>query len=627
MQLATMRDELTGEIAHYIRLSGGAEIDQAAIAATVERPYTLIPIDEHEAWLIHWRGVKMPLVYGWVVAQEPAFIKAKVTRSMDLMTPLPAWMKTELGWKPPEHAAVMDGTRTSVRLIAGDEASFKRRYNAQLGAKQSDGSYKIKGGAWIKLVANLIRDGILPYQATPVAAEHWNRKASSAIELREYQQPAVQSFLDKGAVLFNFPPGAGKTYIALHILSHFVGRVLILADTVILTEQWRKLLKRYAANPQIIVSTYQGAAKYLDREWDLVIADEAQRLPANTFSRLAFLKTKYRIGMTGTPWREDDRQFMITALSGFPQSIPWSDLISAGVLQKPRIIVAIVKDETAKTALVRRLLEQHPGRALIYCDWIEQGNTLANALGLPFIHGGTANKLQRVEEAERCVVSKIGDRGLDIPDLKLVVEVAFAGTSREQYAQRVGRLLHSQFHGVFYTVFTQAEEAAYRDRITGVEAETAGQIEIEYLYIDGAQQERHSTSTRRAMRRGRRDSARQVAPAQPKSPVEDQLPDEIASLLAIPGINAKLATAEKSVGSRTAPYIKRAFRLCYNAAFNPKEIAEGLGIIDAATVSRFRSACKALLKVGVFKDAGDGRYTVNRDEVNRLQALAGLVRK
>lgn len=166
-ELTKYRDEATADIAQYLRSAdSGIELDIDAIQATLTRPYTLLPINEHEAWLIHWRGVKMP-IFGWVVAQEPAFIKARVTRSMDLLTPLPTWMKQELGWKPPEHKAVIDGTRTSLSLTDGDEAAFRKRYGQHLGGKQSDGSFKIRGGdAWIKLVAALVRDGILPYAPT-----------------------------------------------------------------------------------------------------------------------------------------------------------------------------------------------------------------------------------------------------------------------------------------------------------------------------------------------------------------------------------------------------------------------------------------------------------------------------
>lgn len=65
-------------------------------------------------------------IFGWVIAQEPAFIKAKVTRSMDLLTPLPAWMKTEMGWKPPAHKAVIDGSRTGITLVVRDPQPFSR---------------------------------------------------------------------------------------------------------------------------------------------------------------------------------------------------------------------------------------------------------------------------------------------------------------------------------------------------------------------------------------------------------------------------------------------------------------------------------------------------------------------
>src|SRR3990172_8697752 len=109
---AAYRDASALEIAEYLRMGQGIELDPAAIKATLTRPYTIVPINEHEAWLIHWRGVKMP-VLGWVVAAEPAFIKARVTRSMDLLTPLPGWMKDELGWKAAAHQAIIDGTHTS----------------------------------------------------------------------------------------------------------------------------------------------------------------------------------------------------------------------------------------------------------------------------------------------------------------------------------------------------------------------------------------------------------------------------------------------------------------------------------------------------------------------------------
>lgn len=629
-ELETYRDEKTAQIAHYLRVDDGIQLDLDAIKATLTRPYTLLPIGEHEAWLIHWRGVKMP-IFGWVIAQEPAFIKAKVTRSMDLLTPLPAWMKDELGWKAPEHKAVIDGTRTSLTVTEGDAGSFRRKYGKFLSGSDKDGSIKIKGGdAWIKLVATLVRDGILPYAPTPVAREDWEgamvpdilkeiihkkEKAAGA----PYIQQAVEEFFQKGAVLINYPPGSGKTLTTSVILNHMRGRVLLLADTTILIDQWRDRLQLFAPKAKVTLSTYQGARKYLDQEWDLIVFDECQRLPANTFSQLAFAKTKYRIGLTGTAWREDDRQHLIVALSGFPVAIRWAEMISAGVLRRPRIIVATVKDEAAKTGYVKQLLAKRTGRAIIFCDWIEQGQQLANALDVPFVHGATPRKLQLIEESEVCVVSRVGDRGLSLPDLRLVIEVAGAGAAREQFAQRVGRLLHGDFEGTFITIFTPEEAAKYRGRIFGVEAELAGSVDIEFIDVGTV-----TAVTDRAAARVIRPRKARVATL-PREPGKEPT-DEIAQVLALPAVAAKVLQARKSVGNRTAPYVERVLRYCWTAALSPKEIAEGLGITDEATQSRMSSACKAAEKIGLMTADGAGRYQVNQEEIQRLRALSNLRR-
>lgn len=634
--LTKYRDSATAEIAEYLRVDSGIDLDLDAIRATLTRPYTILPINEHEAWLIHWRGVKMP-IFGWVVAQEPAFIKAKVTRSMDLLTPLPSWMKDEMGWKAPVHQAVIDGTRTGITLTSGDETTFKRRYGQHLGAKQADGTFKIKGGdSWIKLVASLVRDGILPYTPQPVAQENMAQGIAYSelllsLILKKQQQAnddyilkAVREFFEKGAVLVNYPPGSGKTLATCAILTHFRGRVLILGDSTMLVDQWRDRVKALAPNSkaEITFSTYQGAAKYLNEQWDLIIPDEAQRLPANTFSKLAFAKTKYRLGLTGTAWREDERQHLIVALSGFPVAIRWGALIASGALRRPRIVVATVPNEAAKTNYVKSLLAKRKGRAMIFCDWIEQGQALADSLDVPFIHGGTARKLEKVQESDVCVVSRIGDRGISLPDLRLVIEVAGAGSAREQFAQRVGRLLHGEFEGEFVTVFTPEEAAKYRGRIFGVEAELAGEVDIEFVTVgevkDAPVRVREVGGSNLS-----NPTKKHTVKIQPSS---DKPADEIAEALSLMSVAAKVTQASRSVGGRTAPYIERVIRYCWNAALSSKEIAEGLGIVDDATKSRMSSACKACVAVGLMTVDGDGRYKVNAAEINRLKVLSGLRR-
>ena len=628
--LTEFRDSAALEIAQYLRVDTGIELDPDAIRATLTRPYTLLPINEHEAWLIHWRGIRMP-IFGWVVAQEPAFIKARVTRSMDLLTPLPGWMKQELGWKPPEHKAVIDGTRTSLKLTEGDDATFKRKYGQHLGAKQADGTFKIKGGdAWIRLVAALVRDGILPYAPTPVASEHWDGQVGYPALLAEiihkkqeeagadYIDRAINEFVLKGAVLINYPPGSGKTLTTCAILNHFRGRVLLLADTTMLIDQWRDRLKKFTPDADVTLSTYQGGAKHLKDEWDLVVFDESQRVPANTFSKLAFVKTKYRLGLTGTAWREDDRQHLIVALSGFPVAIRWAEMIRSGVLRRPRIVVATVSNEAGKTSYVKSLVAKRRGRALIFCDWLKQGQQLADALDVPFIHGATPRKLQKLEESEVCVVSRVGDRGISFTDLRLVIEVAGAGASREQLAQRVGRLLHGEFEGLFVTVFTPEEAAKYRGRVFGVEAELAGEVDIEFIQVGNVSMETPKLAARRQPR-----AVRAPRPDGPTAP-RPEPDDGISQLLALPAVAAKVTQAKKDIGRRTAPYLERVIRYCWGASLSPKEIAEGLGIVDEATQSRMRSACNAAVKIGLMVVDADGRYKVNQEEISRLKALSNL---
>lgn len=641
--LSEHRNAATAEIAQYLRMEdAGISLDLDAIRATVTRPYTVLPINEHEAWLIHWRGVKMP-IFGWVVAQEAAFIKAKVTRTMDLLTPLPTWMKDELGWKPPAHQAVIDGTRTNISLIDGEEGTFKRNYGQYLGSKQADGTYKIRGGdAWIKLVAALVRDGILPYTPQPVAdaniakahaypdllAELILKKQKEAGS--DYIMQAERDFLNKGAVLVNYPPGSGKTLTTCAILNHFVGRVLILGDSVMLVEQWRDRVNKLVENPKanVTFSTYQGAGKYLNDEWDLIIFDEAQRLPANTFSKLAFVKTRYRLGLTGTPWREDERQHLIVALSGFPVAIRWAELINAGALKRPRIVVATVPTDAAKVSYVKNLVSKRKGRAMIFCDWLEQGQALADALDVPFIHGGTARKLDKVQESDVCVVSRIGDRGISLPDLRLVVEVAGAGAAREQFAQRVGRLLHGEFQGEFHTVFTPEEAAKYRGRIFGVEAELAGEVEIQFVNVDVKEAD-NARPVKTKVSRIKRESVRGTStPSKVYTAANMNAviagDDPIAQAMALPAVSAKITQAMKTVGDRTAPYIRRVIRYCWDAALKSSEISEGLAILDAATKSRISSACKACVKVGLMKTDEQGRYLVDHDEIARLKTLSML---
>jgi hypothetical protein len=105
----------------------------------------------------------------------------------------------------------------------------------------------------------------------------------------------------------------------------------------------------------------------------------------------------------------------------------------------------------------------------------------------------------------------------------------------------------------------------------------------------------------------------------------DKQPDEVDQTLTLPSIAARITKAQEAVGKTTAPFVVRAFRLCFNAAFTPAEIGEGKGLVNEANISRYRSACKALREAGLCVEDGAGRFRVDQDEVARLRALAQKV--
>jgi hypothetical protein len=628
--LAEYRDTQTAQVAKWLRVGkSGLELDKEMIELTLIKPYTVIPISQNEAWLIQWAGIKMP-VLGYVVGKDGPFIKSKVSRSMDLITPFPQYIKDEMGWKAPEHSATIDSTYTGVRLTGGDEGSFRKRYGQFLSGKQkgSEDVYNIRpGDAWIKLVSALIGDGILPYTPKPVGSEYWDSNAKFSEKLleilkkvnwkkdRPYIERAVAEWKRTGAMLFNIPPSGGKSLIFYIILTHFKGKVLLFADTRPLTDKWKRDLELICPNADVTVSTYQGASKYKDGDWDLILFDEAHRIPADSFSKIAFFKTSFRAGATGTAWREDKRQHLIVALCGKPFYIPWEELIRAGVIKKPRIFIAIVKNDAAKLSFTKTLVAERKGKTLIFCDWINMGNEYGKALDVPFVHGETKNQLQVIEQSEVVVASKVADKGLSMQNLRLVIEVAFQGKSREQFGQRVGRLLHGDFAGIFYTVFTQQEMEAYRSRIYGVELELAGEVDIEYLYI-GDIKEKPIADKRSRVR------PKSAAPKVAKP--EKQL-DEIGKILANESVQAKIKAAELKGYKIVSSYLKQIMRYLWKLNLSHEELVDALAITGDTASRTLKAGCESLVKQKLLI-SDKGKYRVDHEYLDRLVILSNTLR-
>ena len=605
--LNELRDAATAQVLAFGR-GAGIDLNPDAVQASIDKPYVLVPTGNPNEWnVITWRGRRDMPVVGWVVSQNEAFTVSVVSRAMGFVSHVPDWMRDAMGWQPPAFAASLDNSKTVVRVTAGDRQAFQRRYRAFLDGTV-EGGFKLKRGrAWIDLLSHLIEDGILPYSPKPVRPEHWDAARPSRVALRDYQQPYVEDFLRNGALTVILPPGGGKTHIALALIERLVGKQYVFCENTILCEQWQARLKDYAPHADVEVLTYAAAtrrAKSLRGVFALF--DEAHRLPAETWSALAFVEVEYRAGLTGTAWREK-RQAMIPALAGPPRVIPWKELIDAGVLNRPRVQVVVVPSIASKLQFIRATLAKHPdASALIYCDSIAYGKELSNTLGLPFIHGETPDKYARVMGARQRIVSKMAEQGIDIPDLTLVIEadVSRTGDSRVSEGQRIGRLLHGARRGEYYLLFTLDEFARFRGRLLGVEAEM-GDV-IEYVDLTGA------GTLRAALERAPRKPAR-VARA--KEVVQPG--DEAGALLASKAIARLILDHEKRLGATRRGYMGKAFRLLWKSDGTSEELRLRDGKSPKAW-EPYHAALNMLVKAGLAKQV-DKRYYLDRARVNALK--------
>jgi DNA excision repair protein ERCC-3 len=220
---------------------------------------------------------------------------------------------------------------------------------------------------------------------------------------------------------------------------------------------------------EVRVVTYHSWETIRREDWDLVVFDEAHRLPANTFSRFATLRTKYRIGLSGSPYREDGRTNHIFALTGYPIPVDWTEFIRKGIIAKPEVEVRIVSGWNEKIRITEEEIKAEKGKAIVFCDAVEPGRFLASRLRCPHVYGGTKNRLDILNGTRISVVSRVGDEGLSLPDLRKVIEVDFHGSSRRQEAQRVGRLFHANGKGQHIVLMTRNEYDRFEGRFLALE--------------------------------------------------------------------------------------------------------------------------------------------------------------
>ena len=339
-------------------------------------------------------------------------------------------------------------------------------------------------------------------------------------ELRDYQRLAVNSVCGNGGPGTGFgtvvmPCGSGKTVTGIAIMEKIRTRTLILCPNIIAVRQWIRELKDKSTIDMNLVGEYSGEKKELKpvtvctyqiltyrpdvdgdfphmrlisrQNWGLVIYDEVHLLPAPIFRFTAELQSIYRIGLTATLVREDGHEEDVFSLVGPKRyDIPWTDLEQKGWIGQANCVEVRVpldrslmldyaagntKDKfriasynPLKMKMISHLLEKHKGEGiLIIGQYLDQLKEISRTFGYPLITGST-NNLRREElydgfregSIRVLVVSKVANFAIDLPDASVAIQVSGTYGSRQEEAQRLGRILRPKKNPCyFYTLITR----------------------------------------------------------------------------------------------------------------------------------------------------------------------------
>ncbi|MFM8921888.1 MAG: DNA repair helicase XPB [Candidatus Nanopelagicaceae bacterium] len=334
-------------------------------------------------------------------------------------------------------------------------------------------------------------------------------------QIRQYQEHAAEGFWHGGSGVVVLPCGAGKTIVGAAAMAHAKATTLILVTNTVAARQWRdELLRRTSLNEDeigeysgakkeirpVTIATYQvmtkkknGVYAHLDLfdsyDWGLIIYDEVHLLPAPIFRFTADIQSRRRLGLTATLVREDGMEGEVFSLIGPKRfDVPWKEIESQGYIapaecieiratltESERLSYATAEVEekyrfcattTTKQKVVQALVEKHAeDQVLVIGQYISQLDELSAQLGVPVIKGETPIKEReelfakfRSGEIKCLVVSKVANFSIDLPDATIAIQVSGAFGSRQEEAQRLGRILRPKSDGRsarFYSVVSR----------------------------------------------------------------------------------------------------------------------------------------------------------------------------
>ena len=352
--------------------------------------------------------------------------------------------------------------------------------------------------------------------------------AEQGWQLRDYQRHAAEGMVAGGSGVVVLPCGAGKTIVGAAAMAMVQATTLILVTNTVSARQWKaELLRRTSLTEEeigeysgsrkqirpVTIATYQvvtrkskGFYPHLEvfdaRDWGLIVYDEVHLLPAPVFRFTADIQARRRLGLTATLVREDGMEEEVFTLIGPKRyDAPWREIEAQGHIAPADCVevrVDLAPDERmtyatsdpdqryrfasgvpAKIRAVERILRRHEGdQVLVIGQYLDQLDDLARRLDAPVITGETPVP-QREElfqgfregRVRTLVVSKVANFSVDLPQAAVAIQVSGTFGSRQEEAQRLGRVLRPKSDGRtahFYTVVTRetvdADYAAHRQR-------------------------------------------------------------------------------------------------------------------------------------------------------------------
>lgn len=347
-------------------------------------------------------------------------------------------------------------------------------------------------------------------------------RQGTPFEVRDYQRQAGEVFYAGGDVrggsgVIVLPCGAGKTIVGIASMCQISRKTLVLTTGITSVKQWRREILDKTNLTEDQVAEYTGEIKEIagvtlatyqilthrndkteefphfdlfdKQDWGLIIYDEVHLLPAPVFRVTAHIQARRRLGLTATLVREDGREADVFTLIGPKKfDVPWRELEQRGwiaeatcsevrvALPEPvrmeyavaeaREKYRIASENPAKEPVVRALLQRYrDSRVLIIGQYLNQLRQLSRRFDIPLITGATPQSEReelyqqfREGNVRHIVLSKVGNFALDLPDANVLIQVSGTFGSRQEEAQRLGRILRPKTGGEiahFYTLVSR----------------------------------------------------------------------------------------------------------------------------------------------------------------------------